>query len=66
MWTHNFVLASPAADQLSDTSSADGTSKLSQRSEPCTKFQTENSPKEMDARLKRLTTVTKDLRHCYL
>lgn len=66
MWTRDFVLASPAADQLSNTSSVMAPLNCHRRSEQCSKFQTENSPKEMDARFKHVTTVTKELRHCYL
>ena len=62
---------SPAADQLANSSSADGTSTLDcpRRSELFTKFKTETSPKGMEARakFKHLTTVKeKKLRSCYL
>lgn len=61
------MLESPVADQLANSASADGTSTLNcqGRSELFTKFQTETSPKGMEARFKDLT-VAKKLRGCYL
>ena len=60
------MLTSPAADQLANSSSGDGTSTLNcqGRSEPFTKFQTETSPKGMEVSFKHLTTAVK--RGCYL